>query len=371
MLYGEIEQEKDLTGTLETEIIQTGGGSSNIDTISVDGVKIEPDENKNVNIDLSGKASVEYVDDKFNGANKAVSFVNYSSMITSLNSLTNESYNVGQNIMIITLNVPDLWISEIAESSIAYTYVSDDDFINELVTSGSVQVGYYKLSALETQKVDLTEYVKNTDYATGSEAGIVAVDQSFASPYGGIFRSTLGNNRLIIRRAKFKDIDDRNPNNYIDGGANGINMCCPITPANFDYAFKQAFLQDKLKGYVYEGVDYSWTNEEKATVRSFLGIDNLSNQIDIDSTGDVTQELLPNVLYNFTDTDITSLTINFASAINNKVNEYMFQFIAGAGFTGLTLPEGVVWLGGTEPSFTEGKTYQVSVLNNLAIIGEF
>ena len=64
-----------------------------------------------------------YADNKFNGANKAVSFVNYSSMITSLNTLSNTSYSVGQNIMIVTLNVPDLWVSEVAETSVAYTYV--------------------------------------------------------------------------------------------------------------------------------------------------------------------------------------------------------------------------------------------------------
>lgn len=101
-----------------------------------------------------------YVDNLFNGANKAVSFVNYSSMITSLNALEKTSYSVGQNIMIVTLQVPDLWVSEVAEESVAYTYVSDDDFVTELSANGSVQVGYYKLSALETQKVDLTEYAK-------------------------------------------------------------------------------------------------------------------------------------------------------------------------------------------------------------------
>ena len=94
-------------------------------------------------------------------------------------------------------------------------------------------------------------------------------------------------------------------------------------------------------------------------------------QINIDSTGNVSQEIEPNILYNFTDTAITSLTISWGDSIVDKVNEYIFQFVACAGFTGLTMPEGVVWMGGTELTFTEGKTYQVSVLNNLAVIGEF
>ena len=103
----------------------------------------------------------KYVHNLFNGANKAVSFVNYSAMITSLNTLDNTAYSVGQNVMIVTLNVPDLWVSEIAEESVSYEYVSDTDFTTLLETQGYVQVGYYKLSALETQKVDLSEYAKN------------------------------------------------------------------------------------------------------------------------------------------------------------------------------------------------------------------
>jgi hypothetical protein len=101
-----------------------------------------------------------YVDGKFNGANKAVSFADYSSMILSLNELSNTVYTVSQNIMIVTRKVPDLWVSAIVDRRVSYTYVSDDDFVNELDTNGIVQVGYYVLSPLETQKVDLTEYIK-------------------------------------------------------------------------------------------------------------------------------------------------------------------------------------------------------------------
>lgn len=92
------------------------------------------------------------------GANQSLSFSNYQAMITAFNSLANNVYNVGQNVMIITLNVPDLWISSIESTSSAYTYTTDEAFTTELATNGYVQVGYYRLSALETQKVDLTNY---------------------------------------------------------------------------------------------------------------------------------------------------------------------------------------------------------------------
>lgn len=96
------------------------------------------------------------------GANQALSYTNYQAMITAFNELADNVYKVGQNIMIITLNVPDLWISAIENTSITYNYTNDEAITTALSTNGYIQVGYYKLSALETQKVDLTDYYTKT-----------------------------------------------------------------------------------------------------------------------------------------------------------------------------------------------------------------
>ena len=113
------------------------------------------------------------------GANQAVGYSNYSTMITALNALDDDVYNVGQNIYIVTLEVPDLWVSSVESTSSTYTYTTDAAFINALETNGYVQVGYYRLSMLETQKVDLTDYVKNTDYATNLKGGVVVSANAF------------------------------------------------------------------------------------------------------------------------------------------------------------------------------------------------
>lgn len=107
------------------------------------------------------------------GANQSLSYGDYETMITAFNNLPNDIYKTGQNILIITLNVPDLWISGIEEENTPYTFIDDNTFVNELKTNGIIKVGYYVLSALETQKVDLTDYVKNTDYATSSKGGVI------------------------------------------------------------------------------------------------------------------------------------------------------------------------------------------------------
>lgn len=104
------------------------------------------------------------------GATQALSYSNYSTMITAFNALPSTTYRVGQNIYINTLEVPDLWISSIESSSSTYTYTTDEAFISALETNGYVQVGYYKLSALETQKVDLTNYATKDEFVTLTQA---------------------------------------------------------------------------------------------------------------------------------------------------------------------------------------------------------
>ena len=129
-------------------------------------------------LDTSSKTivgAINEVDSIAKGANQALSFASYAAMVTEFNSLDDDAYNVGQNIYIQTLEVPDLWISSVESTSTTYTYVDDATFVSGLDTNGYVQVGYYKLSALETQKVDLTNYVTNTDYATSTVAGVMKV----------------------------------------------------------------------------------------------------------------------------------------------------------------------------------------------------
>lgn len=155
------------------------------------------------------------------GANQALSFGDYTTMISVFNKLDNDTYRVGQNILIVTLNVPDLWISEVSEESTPYTYTNDEDFADTLKLQGHIQAGYYKLSALETQKVDLTDYVKNTDYVTNAKAGIVRT----LSGYGVIVINP-ATGLIGIQPAAENDIDEKT-NNYK-----------PIVPSKLDYAVK-------------------------------------------------------------------------------------------------------------------------------------
>lgn len=89
---------------------------------------------------------------------QALSYGNYSTLIATFNVLSNTAFNVGQDLYIITVGVPDLWISGIEEENEKYTYITDTDFVSALRENGYVKVGYYKLSELETGKVDMSDY---------------------------------------------------------------------------------------------------------------------------------------------------------------------------------------------------------------------
>lgn len=94
-----------------------------------------------------------------NGASGAVSYPNYEFLIDAFNLLDRTTYPVGQSIYIETLNVPDLWIYAVEETSEPFEY-TDDELIQSLLKyDGSFKVGFYRLAALETGKINLEDYV--------------------------------------------------------------------------------------------------------------------------------------------------------------------------------------------------------------------
>ena len=88
----------------------------------------------------------------------ARSYSSIQALVTALNGATADELNVGSSLFVQTLNVPDFWVYSVEETNVPYSYVSDDDLINQINQNGFIQIGYYKISKLETDKVDLTNY---------------------------------------------------------------------------------------------------------------------------------------------------------------------------------------------------------------------
>lgn len=80
-----------------------------------------------------------------------------------------------------------------------------------------------------------------------------------------------------------------------------------------------------------------------------------------------TVEITPNVLNVWG--EVAELDITLAAGKEGVANEYMFQFTSGAVATTLILPYTIEWV--SAPNIQANKTYQVSIINNLGVIGEF
>ena len=110
--------------------------------------------------------------------------------------------------------------------------------------------------------------------------------------------------------------------------------------------------------------------EKKIPVADFLeavaSVDT-GKAVEIDGDGTISQELSPDVFYNFTG-DLTSLTLTFAEQSEGRANEYKGQFTTGVSIPTVSFPNGVSWVGGEFPELEAEKTYQFSVLNNVGVI---
>lgn len=83
-------------------------------------------------------------------------------------------------------------------------------------------------------------------------------------------------------------------------------------------------------------------------------------------TSDATFELTPNKLHRWG--EMGSLTLTLAAPTDGTiVNHYMVEFVSGATATTLTMPDSIVWQ--SELAIEAGKTYQISIVDNLGVIG--
>lgn len=80
-----------------------------------------------------------------------------------------------------------------------------------------------------------------------------------------------------------------------------------------------------------------------------------------------TATIAPNVLNIWG--EVAELDITLGEPKVGVINEYMFQFTSGATATTLVLPADIKWV--AAPNIQANKTYQVSIINNLGVIGEF
>lgn len=140
--------------------------------------------------------------------------------------------------------VPELPTDDYSESTIYLVPLSPGSENNEYAEYVFIN-GKPEYVGSTSVEVDLSEYVKNTDYAGKNKVGLVQV-----SGVNGL--NIFGNGVLAISAASNGDI-------------NGRTKYAPITASVIDYAVKKALSDCKLSG------DDVWTEEEKAKALELLG----------------------------------------------------------------------------------------------------
>ena len=94
----------------------------------------------------------------------------------------------------------------------------------------------------------------------------------------------------------------------------------------------------------------------------------LNDDIVVDSNGNSTATIQPNIFYLWG--EVKTLNLTFGSpTFTNLANEYIFQFTSGTTATTLQLPAGIKWpYGASGPDIQINRIYQISIINNLATI---
>ena len=80
-------------------------------------------------------------------------------MADGLNAAAKDFLKVGDNVYIEATNVPDFWVSAVNDTQTSGTLPSD-------WSTDSYNYGYFTIRKLESEKVDLGDYVQRTEFET-------------------------------------------------------------------------------------------------------------------------------------------------------------------------------------------------------------
>ena len=138
-----------------------------------------------------------------------------------------------------------------------------------------------------------------------------------------------------------------------------------IAKANANNTFTAAKVTaEVLRAYITAGFNITVGDDGLIYIGGNATTIDAASTIIVNQT-DTTTSIYPNKLNKWG--SVSGLSIGFESGASGRTNEYMMEFtVSGSSFE-LTLPSGVRWIDGEQPDWEDGTTYQVSILNNLAV----
>ena len=111
-----------------------------------------------------------------------------------------------------------------------------------------------------------------------------------------------------------------------------------------------------------------WIDNENGSNNSSAGCDCSAGRTAIVYPTDTVVCIMPNVFYVWGEVESLDITLSEPDD-ESIVNEYMMQFTSGEVATTLILPSEIKWA--STPTIQANKVYQISIVNNLAVMGEF
>lgn len=98
----------------------------------------------------------------------------------------------------------------------------------------------------------------------------------------------------------------------------------------------------------------------------------LKTTIVTETEGNASYAISPNVLTKLGTLALSvTLSLDISKEESGVTNIYDIIFTTPTNAPSITWPEGISWIGGSAPTIAGGKTYEVSIMNNLAIYGEY
>lgn len=141
---------------------------------------------------------------------------------------------------------------------------------------------------------------------------------------------------------------------YEDGTLSGLNTI-----------YEDSYISDTSERAVQNKVIKKYIDD------AIIGITKETTIIPIIPSQNDNQTIEPNAYYRWTE-EMTNLTVLLSPPENSSIlNSYMFEFKASANGCTLAIPDTVIWKDNTPPNIVAGKTYQISIINNLAVAQSF
>lgn len=132
-----------------------------INRVLEDGVQVVHPETDATQVLFGTKSTVQAelteVRSLAEGRARSVSYLTKAAMELALSEAAEGDFKVGDNIFIVATDVPDYWVSQV--------------YTSKQTTNASQGIyGFYKVSILETQKVDLSPYQQHTPGGLNTDA---------------------------------------------------------------------------------------------------------------------------------------------------------------------------------------------------------